>query len=72
MGLGHMINIKPGANGRSAGSLTWAGLLNTYYWIDRSKRVAAVFRPRSCHLRKPALALYRRFEWGTYAAVKAG
>jgi methyl acetate hydrolase len=33
-GLGHMINMEPGPNGRSAGSLTWAGLLNTYYWID--------------------------------------
>jgi methyl acetate hydrolase len=42
-GLGHMINMEPGPNGRSAGSLAWAGLLNTYYWIDRAKRVAAVF-----------------------------
>jgi methyl acetate hydrolase len=33
-GLGHMINMQPGPNGRSASSLTWAGLLNTYYWIE--------------------------------------
>jgi hypothetical protein len=31
-GLGHMINMEPGPDGRSAGSLTWAGLLNTYDW----------------------------------------
>src|SRR5208282_5376583 len=30
----------PGA--RSAGSLTWAGLGNTYFWIDPKKRVAGV------------------------------
>jgi hypothetical protein len=36
-GLGHMINMEPGPNGRSARSLTWAGLLNTYYWIDPTK-----------------------------------
>jgi len=29
-----MINIDPVPDGRKAGSLTWAGLFNTYYWID--------------------------------------
>src|SRR4029077_3512657 len=29
-GLGHMINIDPVLDGRRAGSLTWAGLFNTY------------------------------------------
>src|SRR5947209_3363688 len=33
-GLGFMINTQPTAEGRSAGSLAWAGLANTYYWID--------------------------------------
>ena len=40
--LGHMITLDPVANGRKAGSLTWAGLLNTYYWIDPASGVAAV------------------------------
>jgi len=72
-GFGHMINMAPGANGRSAGSLTWAGLLNTYYWIDPTKRVAAVFMTQVLPFAdKPALALYRRFERGIYGAVKAG
>ena len=30
-GLGTMINTQPGPNGRSAGSLTWAGIFNTHY-----------------------------------------
>jgi CubicO group peptidase (beta-lactamase class C family) len=71
-GLGHMINMEPGPNGRSAGSLTWAGLLNTYYWIDPTKRVAAVFMTQVLPFAdRPALALYHQFERGIYAAVNA-
>ena len=29
--------------GRSAGSLAWAGLANTYFWIDRTRNVTGVF-----------------------------
>jgi CubicO group peptidase (beta-lactamase class C family) len=39
-GLGDMINIDPVPDGRRAGSLTWAGLYNTYYWIDPASRIA--------------------------------
>jgi len=34
MGLSFLINTKQGPSGRSAGSLTWAGLANTYFWLD--------------------------------------
>jgi methyl acetate hydrolase len=72
-GLGHMINMEPGPNGRSAGSLTWAGLLNTYYWIDPSKRVAAVFMTQVLPFAdRPALSLYRQFERGIYDTLNAG
>jgi methyl acetate hydrolase len=37
-GLGHMINVDSVPHGRTAGSLTWAGLFNTYYWIDLTMR----------------------------------
>ena len=37
-----MINVDPVPDGRKAGSLTWAGLYNTYYWIDPATRVAGV------------------------------
>jgi CubicO group peptidase (beta-lactamase class C family) len=33
-GLATMITPQRGPNGRSAGSLAWAGLGNTYYWAD--------------------------------------
>jgi CubicO group peptidase (beta-lactamase class C family) len=41
-GLGFMINTKRTAEGRSAGSLAWAGLANTYYWIDPTRNVGGV------------------------------
>jgi CubicO group peptidase (beta-lactamase class C family) len=41
-GLSFLINTQPGASGRSAGSLAWAGLNNTYYWLDPARKVAGV------------------------------
>jgi methyl acetate hydrolase len=41
-GLGFMINTQTAPTGRSPGSLAWAGLGNTYFWIDPSKNIAGV------------------------------
>jgi len=72
-GFGHMINMQAVAGGRSAGSMTWGGLLNTYYWIDPDKRVAAVFMTQVLPFADvAALRLYRQFERGIYAVTKAG
>jgi CubicO group peptidase (beta-lactamase class C family) len=72
-GLGHMINMQPGADGRSAGSLTWAGLLNTYYWIDPRRHIAAVFMTQVLPFAdEPALRVYHQFERGLYYAIRSG
>jgi methyl acetate hydrolase len=72
-GFGHMITMQPLAGGRSAGSLTWGGLLNTYYWIDPGRKVAAVFMTQVLPFADSwALRLYRQFEHGIYAALKEG
>ncbi len=42
-GLSWMINTKAAPTGRGAGSLMWAGLANSYYWIDRANDVAGVY-----------------------------
>ena len=42
-GLGFLINPETGPNGRSPGSLAWAGIFNSYYWIDPAADVAGVF-----------------------------
>jgi CubicO group peptidase (beta-lactamase class C family) len=41
-GFGFMISTEPVPGGRSAGSLAWAGLGNTYFWIDLHRGVAGV------------------------------
>jgi CubicO group peptidase (beta-lactamase class C family) len=37
-----MITTETTRVGRSPGSLAWAGLANTYYWIDPARRITGV------------------------------
>jgi hypothetical protein len=39
-GLGFMISTEVVPGGRNTGSRTWAGLGNTYFWIDPARGVA--------------------------------
>ena len=41
-GLGFALNSKPTSAGRGANTMSWAGIYNTFFWIDREKQVAAV------------------------------
>ncbi len=41
-GLGFLLNTERDAHGRSPNSLAWAGLANTYYWIDPAAGVCGV------------------------------
>lgn len=41
-GLGFLINPEQGPNGRSPNSLAWAGIFNSYYWIDPANGVGGV------------------------------
>jgi CubicO group peptidase (beta-lactamase class C family) len=69
-GLGHMINIDPVPDGRKAGSLTWAGLFNTYYWIDPTMRIAGVIMMQILPFAdRQALKAYRQFECGICRAL---
>jgi methyl acetate hydrolase len=69
-GLGHMINLDPVRDGRRAGSLTWAGLFNTYYWIDPTSRIAGVIMMQILPFAdQPALDVYRKFERAIYSAL---
>jgi CubicO group peptidase (beta-lactamase class C family) len=70
-GLGHMINADAVPEGRKAGSLTWAGLYNTYYWIDPSTRVAGVIMMQILPFAdRSALKIYREFEHGICRAIR--
>jgi methyl acetate hydrolase len=69
-GLGHMINLDPVPHGRKAGSLTWAGLFNTYYWIDPTMRIAGVAMMQILPFAdRQALKAYRQFERGICHAL---
>jgi len=69
-GLGFLLNPEPGPFGRSAGSLTWAGLPNCYYWIDREKQIAAVILMQLLPSGDMgALKTYAGFEAAVYASL---
>lgn len=69
-GLGFMISTGPVPGGRSAGSLAWAGLGNTYFWIDPAKGLAAIILMQLLPFADPkALALLAAFESAVYAAA---
>ena len=72
-GLGYMLNMEPGPNGRSAGTVSWAGLANSYYWLDPARRVAGVILTQILPFADPAaVRLYGRFERAIYALAEAG
>jgi len=63
-------HATPGPNGRSAGSYTWAGLLNCYYWVDPVKRVTgAIFTQVLPFYDARVVDLYGAFERGLYMGL---
>jgi methyl acetate hydrolase len=53
---------------RSAGSLSWAGVLNTHYWFDPRKGIAAVIMTQSLPFVEPRyMQLYADYETAVYA-----
>jgi hypothetical protein len=64
------INMQPGPAGRSAGSVAWARLFNTYFWVDPTKRVTGTIMTQLLPFADPeVLKLFAKFESGLYAAV---
>jgi methyl acetate hydrolase len=69
-GLSFLINTAQSPTGRSAGSLAWAGLANTYFWIDRRKQVSGVFLSQVLPFFDPtAIDLLTKFETEVYRAL---
>jgi CubicO group peptidase (beta-lactamase class C family) len=68
-GLTFLINTEDVPGARSAGSLAWAGVYNTYYWLDPVKRIAGVLMTQILPFADPTvLRLLDRFERAVYAA----
>ncbi len=71
-GLSFLITTDQTPEGRSPGSLAWAGLANTYYWIDPARDVTGVilmqvlpFADANC------LEAFAGFERGVYDGLDA-
>jgi methyl acetate hydrolase len=72
-GLSFLINTAKTPEGRSPGSLAWAGLANTYYWIDPSRDVCGVILTQLLPFAdKHSLEAFAGFEKGIYAGLDAG
>lgn len=41
-GLGFALNSTTAGTARGANTMSWAGAINTFFWIDREKQIAAV------------------------------
>jgi CubicO group peptidase (beta-lactamase class C family) len=71
-GLSFDINTEPGPAGRSPGSLCWAGLFNTYFWIDPTKKVTGTIMTQILPFVDPTvMQAYDQFERGVYSALQA-
>jgi methyl acetate hydrolase len=71
-GYGFMINTADVPGRRAAGSLAWAGLANTYFWIDPKRRVAGVILMQLLPFADgPALQEFADFESAVYKAAQS-
>jgi len=69
-GLSFMINQETAPTGRTPGSLAWAGLANTYFWIDQSKGIGGVYLTQVLPFAdEKALPLFYAFEQQVYRSL---
>lgn len=66
-GYGFLINTTPYSGGRAAGSLAWAGIMNTFYWIDpKRNRCGVIMMQYLPFVDKEAIGLLSDFESAAY------
>lgn len=69
-GLSFMINTEPATTGRSAGSLAWAGLANSYFWIDPASGVSGVYATQILPFAdEKSSSLFSAFETAVYQTI---
>jgi CubicO group peptidase (beta-lactamase class C family) len=70
-GLGFLINTDPYDGGRAAGSLAWAGIFNTYFWIDVKRSLCAVLMMQFLpFVDREAIGLLGDFERAVYSSLE--
>jgi CubicO group peptidase (beta-lactamase class C family) len=71
-GLGFLITADHVAGKRYAGSLSWGGINNTYFWLDPTRGIAGVILMQFLPFAdRKALAVYDGFERGMYQLADA-
>jgi len=66
-GLGFALNSKTVGTGRGANTMAWAGIMNTFFWIDREKQVTAVLMSQMLPGLDPgAMTLLEEFDRAVY------
>jgi methyl acetate hydrolase len=69
-GLSFLINTRRTPEGRSPGSLAWAGLANTYFWVDPARDVGGVIMMQLLpFVDAKARELFAALERGVYASL---
>lgn len=69
-GLAGMINTVDFPTGRTAGSWTWAGVCNTYFWVDPTRKIAGILMAQLLPGSDPdVLKIYAAFERAIYDAL---
>ncbi len=68
--FGFLMNPTAYEGGRSAGSLAWAGVENTFYWIDPRRNICAVIMMQFFPFVDPqAVGMLHDFEQSVYATL---
>ena len=69
-GLTFQINEEPAPTGRPAGGLMWAGLANSYFWIDLQNGIAGCYISQQVPFADPrSYALYEAIETAAYDSL---
>lgn len=69
-GLTWQINLEPAPTGRPAGSLQWAGLANSYFWIDLDHGIGGIYLTQIVPFADTkSLPLFEAFETTVYQSM---
>ena len=71
-GFGLAINSQAVEGGRAAGSLAWAGIYNTFFWIDPARKTTAVLMMQLLPFMDDAAKnLLEEFESAVYGSARS-
>ena len=70
-GLGFALNSTTASTSRGRNTMAWAGIFNTFFWIDREKQVGAVLLTQMLPGLEPgAIKLLEQFDRAVYTSRK--